>query len=431
MVNTKRMKNVTVNFHFILALVLILWINSGIFSYVSIYIPDSLKMLVFFIWFIIACLKNEKFLVNYLWNSKLLLVFFLLLLIANNYISTIYITYYIKTTMFLFVIYSILIFYYKPKYINEMKTMVYILVLDYVYVGINTVIKLLQFPNLARILSKDEGSIGEILGDGVNNFLAIGNYTFAYSMIFVGLFFGYKVYFEKKIRFIFGYIAVLILLIFMEFTMSILLMVLFTVIIIFMIFSRNRIRMIINTMFLLPIFILLLMNLPELLVYISSYLPVAFESKIISIAEFLQGGNIDGVVLSIRINLYMQSINSFMDNIFIGALGGSGEIGQHASWLDFLGQFGLLSFPIFLFLLRGYKYITKSLPRELKTYVKISFLYFIVLGFVNTAYTPRLLLTLFVFVPFVTKSCLKKPLLTDLRGNYNDENSKRRGNLYV
>ena len=115
------------------------------------------------------------------------------------------------------------------------------------------------------------------------------------------------------------------------------------------------------------------------------------------------GKTIQNSALNLRLTLYIQSIDVFLNNILIGALNNNFVIGGHSTWLDFLGQIGLLSCPIYVFFVMCYLYIKKTVPKNTLVYVKACFIYIFFLGFINTVYIARILLTLVVFVPFAAK----------------------------
>jgi hypothetical protein len=158
--------------------------------------------------------------------------------------------------------------------------------------------------------------------------------------------------------------------------------------------------------------------------FFSSFMPYRIESKFIQLSYFLLGQNIEGTDFNERLGLYVDSINVFSNNILVGALSGNGEIGGHSTWFDFLGAFGLISLPIFLFFIRSYKYVTKNLSSRILPFVAICFVYILVLGFVNTIYSPRLLLTLFIFVPFIVKVSKVQNVVVEEK-----ENNKLSGNI--
>jgi hypothetical protein len=120
------------------------------------------------------------------------------------------------------------------------------------------------------------------------------------------------------------------------------------------------------------------------------------------IAYYLSGHDVSGTDLEARNNLYYQSIEAFAHNIFGGtALSGSYmyRAGGHSAWLDLLANFGLFSIPFFIFLYKAYKYCKNRIPINLRQFVNVYWLYFICLGFINTALFAPIYMMWFLFLP--------------------------------
>ena len=106
-------------------------------------------------------------------------------------------------------------------------------------------------------------------------------------------------------------------------------------------------------------------------------------------------GDID---LNSRFTLYSQSIDAFVNNVFIGSFG-ENKVGEHSTWLDMLGLYGLLSILLFIYLFNVYKFSKKRISQEGNTIFNIIWFYFIILGIINTVLFSKIFLTLFIIIP--------------------------------
>ena len=393
-----------INFHMFLSVLTILWINNGIFSYINVHIPTIVNIAIFAMWFLMSAMSRKRYIFDYIINIKYLLLFFTLLLFVNfSFSSVVDVSYYLKSTVFLMVIYSLFLYYNFYKEFKYQKFIFGLLMFDYIYIGINTFFKLIQNPGLSRTLSMSEEKIERILGLGASSFLAIGNYSFVYSLVFVGLFFAFKMVFGKKKYYIIPYTATFLLMLNMQFTIALMLLPLFTLMLLIIRVNKNNLILAMNISFIAVLSIVIAVFLPDILIFASNYMPYRVQDKFIELAYFLMGSDIVGTDFNIRLSTYIYSIESFIGNMLFGALSGRGKIGGHATWLDFLGAFGLLSLPIYIFFINSYKKITKKIQGVSVQYIKVCWLYFLLLGLINTVYIPRILLTIFIFVPFAAQ----------------------------
>ena len=138
--------------HIFLSLFLLLWANNGIFSYINLHIPSFIKFLVFGICIIIETIidkNNFKKLIN---RTLPLIIMFLIVIITyiiykNTYLMIIY-----KALIYIFIIYSQYLYYINED--NKTKMIIInILLIDYLFLSINTLINLIDNPYLSRMLS--------------------------------------------------------------------------------------------------------------------------------------------------------------------------------------------------------------------------------------------------------------------------------------
>ena len=139
-------------------------------------------------------------------------------------------------------------------------------------------------------------------------------------------------------------------------------------------------------------------------------IPNVVSVRLKELALFFSGNNISGTDVNARFSLYLQSMNAFLNNILTGTILNDANMysaGGHSAWLDLLANFGILSIPFFIFLFRAYKYCINRVPLIFRPFVKVYWLYFICLGFVNTLLFANICNIWFLFLPLFISSFFK------------------------
>lgn len=385
--------------HLALAVITLLWLNVGVYTYISHYMQDTIKLLVFAIWFGMACFFKRNYFINYIVRIMPLIIFYGILFLISllNYSSALEL--YISTFRYLFIVYSIFLYYINDYNHKLLWIITVILCIDLLYVGFNTYIQLQINPSIARYLATSSDLQRVLLG--AEAYQGIGSYSYAYSIVIIELLFLFNlIYGDKhKTLSVIGFVAVLVLLINMQFTIAILLSLIFGCYLVFAKVATKNTAFI-GIAFIVIILLLVFVFLPNMFDFLSNvdFIPDNVSVRFNEVSLFLQGSDIDGTDMSERLRLYSISLKTFFQHIFIGTL--TGTIGNHSAWLDLLGRLGLLSIPLFVFFIREYKYIVSKLNIKCRIYVKTCYLYFLILGFINTAFFAQLFVMLFIMVPF-------------------------------
>ena len=129
-------------------------------------------------------------------------------------------------------------------------------------------------------------------------------------------------------------------------------------------------------------------------------------SKLNEVNAIIDAG-IMGQEISIRFELYMQSVRAFTDNVLVGTWGDDTAIyqpGGHSEILDLFGAAGFVGFLSLCFVLFQYnRYVLAEIPANKSLeYVKWSWIICFVLGLVNTLITSSQIgLVVFFVVPSV------------------------------
>lgn len=386
--------------HLILGCCIILWINGGLINYIFGSIPDLIKMTFFLIWMLIAVSYDKRFFDECLLSSVSLLFFMSVLFAAMLITKLSTITYYLKVCIFLLMINALYVFY-SRFYKEHIRFILYVLAVDCTYIIFNTLIHLRTSPNISRYLSSSEDKVLLYLGKPSSSFVAVGNYTFAYGIVFLGLFFLYRVFSHNKRKglYTFFYLFIYLVLIKMEFTIAILLYALSSVLYFCMIGVKDRKKIIFICLMMMVVCVILIIGIPTVLKEVAIYFPEGIAVRLNEIGDMFSKELSNKADLKLRLVLYSTSLNTFIQNILGGCLLNSeGIIGGHSTVLDFLGSFGLLAFAAFIYFTQFYIVSFKSFKGNIQKVYVCGIFYFLILSMVNTTFSPRILLyTVLVF----------------------------------
>jgi len=386
--------------HLFLAISVLIWLNAGIYTYLTEYIPNALKLLVFGIWLFIACLK-KGYLKSIILKTWTLIFFYSLIILYNCFNQNDTMQILMKNIQYIIIIFSIFLYYFDIKYLKYQKIIIAILALDIIYVGLNTTINLSVNPQLARILSSTPEIQEQLLG--MSSIKGIGNYGYFYGLVMVVLILFYKLIYDNKYRFFNGSLCLLsiILIIQAQFTIAILFVFLFVILLLFskILHSKARIIASILTFF---AFVMIYSFLPNILISISNLngLPSEVSIRFKELANLSLGMEMGGTDLGLRFQLYTQSINAFCSNIITGSVLGIENVGGHSTWLDMLGLYGLFSVMFFTFFIKVFKYMRMQFRGANRMFINKVWLYYAFLGIVNTTLFANIFIILFIFLPF-------------------------------
>lgn len=389
--------------HLILGCCIVLWINGGLINYLFVHIPDVFKMVIFLMWICIAVTYDKCFFNTYLLKSVSLFAFCGVLIAAVVMTDLNTISYYLKVCVFLLMINAIYIFY-SRFYTEHSRAILYVVAIDSTYIIINTLIHLINSPNLSRYLSMSEDKIVLYLGRASTSFIAIGNYTFAYGIVFLGFFFLYRTLTSKKNRILFTllYFFMYLVLIKMEFTIALLLYALSSLLYFCLIGIKERKKFILILLMFMAANVIFIIGIPIFLQSIAKYFPEGIAIRLNEIGDMFNKELSNKADLKLRLVLYYDSLNSFIQNILGGCLLNQEEsIGGHSTILDFLGSFGLLTFPIFIYFGEFYLTTLKYFKGNIRKIYITGIFYFVTLSIVNTTFSPRILLYAFLVFPLL------------------------------
>lgn len=394
--------------HKLLALFVIAWMSNGLFTYIMPYLPNIIRWGSFFIWLGIAFIANKHFISKFIMRCSWLVIFLGYLFLLSFFVSDAYIFIYIQSFMYLLIIFSLFLYYFEDKYTTFRKVIFFYLLLESIYLAVNTYMKLNENPLLSRLLATGTEMTKDIFGHA--NFQGIGSYGYFYGLVAVIILSLYlSINFPKrKLTTLVLFVGFSLVLIKSSFTIAIL----FTVLLSFVLLMINLAK---KNLFI-PIFItviaIILVSqgaIVGILNYFSDFefLSAEIRVRLNELATFFSYNSIStGTDLHARSSLYTESLESFFNNLLLGtslSLGGIDLAGGHSAWLDLLSRLGLSSFPLFCFFFIAFKYTLKKTPAKFKTITLICWIYFCILGFVNTMFFSSIFTVWLLFIPIAIK----------------------------
>ncbi|QEL88546.1 hypothetical protein [Bacillus mycoides] len=380
--------------HIFLALFVVSWMNSGIFSYVSPYVPGIMRWFIFIVWFGFALLSSKKYtrlLFNHIWPLLILCIYITILSMCTSQPN---LDIYLRGIQYLMVVYSIFLYYFRRSYLKTQKLLILYLIVETVYLTCNTYLKVQDNPLLPRMLAA-----GNEVMPGV------GSYGFFYGLVPVILLFTYLFlnFNKNKIFHLIALVFLFVILVKAAFTIAILFTIALSFLIIAIKFTKGNPYWITFIFILIAIFVFdggLTWILYQL---VSLNLPDVVQHRLYEMLDLLSGTGLSaGSDLGSRKELYSMSIDAFLNNIVTGTSFSSTvgyKIGGHSSWLDLLALLGLASMLLVVFLFKSYRYCKINLPKSFRAFVNIYWLYFICLGFINTLMFANIFTIWFLFIP--------------------------------
>jgi hypothetical protein len=388
--------------HSFLALVVLAWLNVGMAGFGMSYVPNYVRWGLFAIWFILSIFYDKGFASIFVVQSwPLLVLMFYMLLMASYGAADVEI--YEYPTSYLLVVYSIFLYYFRDKYRPIQLMFTLCLIADVLVVGIRTYFELGKNPLLARYLSTASVDRHMILGD--ESFPGIGGYGYAYALGAIILALGYLLLNGVGRKPLIGLLLVgsISLLIKASFSIAIILVTILLVVVTIIRVTRKYDRVAMALSGLLVAGLVIGVSVP-LLVYLSAtdFLP---REVSVRLAELAMGPSASGTDLHGRMSLYGQSVTVFQQNFFFGAAAdasGASRPGGHATWLDLLAMFGLFATTMVIFLAKAYRFTVDRVGDEFRQLIAVIWLYFMILGMVNTLLFTNVFIAWFLLLPMST-----------------------------
>lgn len=393
------------------ALLVIAWMNNGLFTYIMPYVPNYIRYGLYFMWLGFAIVTKKEFIGFLFVEVCPLLLFYFYIIFVYLFTDASLITY-IKSITYLIIIYSIFLYYFNGENRRFQKILCGLLILDFIAVGINTHFQLKINPLMARYLATGTDTREMLLGN--ETFHGIGSYGYSYSLVAIILLLIFLFLNQSKRKFLLFLSIVLSLTLLIQFAFTIAIMFTLFYIVVLLIIKNKNSTVVMG--FLVIILFLIFLNMDYFASILTLFaeiqvIPYEVSVRLIELSDLFSGYDIFGTDLYSRQSLYLQSLDAFLNHVFIGTLSYDNIIyaaGGHSAWLDLLATFGLCSTPFFIFLYKAYKYCIKGVPVAFRTFVNVYWLYFVSLGFINTLLFAPIFTVWFLFLPVFINECFNE-----------------------
>jgi hypothetical protein len=304
--------------------------------------------------------------------------------------------------------------YYIEGNLKFKKIALLIIFIDFGVIIVNTTILLQSTPNLVRMLSTQDGL------EKVENISIIATYATVYSVVayIVFLIFTLKNIDKKFLKF--AALILIALLSFFVIKCSLFIAVGLIAIGLFIrVFPEHRQKTII--LIGLACLVILLLRVPfGNLMLQMSHMELwgdILKDKFNDFGNLSLYGSSGAYMSEMRFELYQRSINTFLNNPFLGihSIGETSyRIGYHSGWLDGFANYGLLRYPFYIaFIIGLYKIVRDAVSPKYQYGIMIVFLIYVLFGMVN----PN------VFPQIWTVICLVIPFSISIIDDYNEKNT--------
>jgi hypothetical protein len=403
--------NIVTRIHMVLALIVIAWMNNGFFTYAMPYVPNFIRYGLYFAWLGLALVGNKRFFEKFIKQTWPLLLFFCYMLLISLFVETDLVVY-IKSISYLIMVYSIFLYYFNSRHIKFQKLLSVFFILDCIAVGINTYIQLQINPLLVRYLATGMDTRERLLG--TEAFPGIGSYGYFYALVAIIILLAFLFLNQRKRKslLLLAIVVTIALLIQATYTIAILFTFIFISLLIILRYGNKYtvISIVVLGIISLLIFQGVFASMFSQLADIQG-IPYEVSVRFDELAGFFSGNDVSGTDLNSRQGLYLQSVDAFANNLLTGTVVNDSSVyraGGHSAWLDLLATFGLFSIPFFIFIYNAYKYCKNRVPIMFKSFVKVYWLYFVCLGFINTLLFAPIFTIWFLFLPVFMSAFFKE-----------------------
>ena len=388
-----------------LAMLVISWLTGGFYSFISPYVPSILPYASYLLWFFLSFIISPKVVIDCLLRLTPIVIFMIYVNYIMNDLNKVNILLYFQISMYIFIIYSIYCYYSSTGLKLSRNRIVLLLIFDFTFVGINTLLKLKSNPMLSRLLATSREIVTNL---GLNNLKAVGSYAYVYSIVMILLYISFDIFYlnERKnitLKYI-SFVLLIILLFRTSFSIAILLFFLFFgVIVLLKYIQKNPVLFILLFIFLIFLYFLNIYSIFFRYFANTSFLSETIRVRLLELSDFLSGDFSHSTDLGSRFYYYSKSIESFSNNIF-GTSGNFGvySAGGHSSMLDMFALFGINSLMFLFSILMIARDIVLKTSVKYKSLSIIILIYLFLLSIINTMLFSTIFITSIIFIPFLT-----------------------------
>lgn len=299
----------------------------------------------------------------------------------------------------------------ESKKIPERFVKAYILTL--IIVNFNTIIALLQNPQLSRDLAS-----GMMIGAVTNTSgILIAGYGYVYGLIFIitAILINYsknrKI--EKSSLMFLLLVSSIIVIIIASYTIALILTVITSVIGI--IYNEKNKGIVLLLFIVVTVFSLLFryelaQQIRDIAYKVENLL---YKERFLEIADFLAKSDIESSNLFSRFWRYSLSFDTFKQQPLVGIgayYNNSSLIGFHSTLLDDLARYGIFSLFFWIMIIKWNIFIYRNLPKKVQTYAILSTLAFFSLSIINTTHFAAVVSAMNIIAPMVLGINIKQTI---------------------
>lgn len=385
----------------LMASMVILWLNAGMYSFVQRYIPGIIMYGVFLLWFIYA-VQHKHYRIEFTGCFiKMIPTICLLGLMYAINISSLtrsYLMFYV----YVFMIAAIAIYYQHDSRGRSLLLKVW--AFDVVAVVINTYIQVKRNPFVIRNMSANASVFESLFGGRLYGVASFSN-VLCYSVVMLFL---YSRIVNKKVKSrTIDWIGVCALLL-LIFKSQIAILIAFSLTGILLIslasFFEDLNKLILFVVISLVAFAILYKYLPDILKYISTIesLPELLRVKASDASLIISGASNNLKDATVRMQQYENDIACFLRNPLVGTLGDNTNIGGHSTWIDFLGMYGLLSIVVMIWHIGLMKNVVKASAPEERIMVAVIAIVFTTIGIIDPIIFQNVYMVFLMVIPYMS-----------------------------
>ncbi|MBQ7818381.1 MAG: hypothetical protein IJ341_01660 [Bacteroidales bacterium] len=310
-------------------------------------------------------------------------------------------TIYLLIFMFIFSVYS------DKQYENDRSVILSIWLVDTVISCIYSIYRLIDEPNLSRMLSTGTYHTTEeaIRARGIISFGVI----YGLALFLIALFYLIIMKKEKRIVNIILLTLFITALFLAQFLIAVILAAIGFVWIIFINNPGKADNTRLRVLGFIIIGVICILGLPLFISLSTQFQLFGYEinARLEEILLLFKGENLEGTDILARFSQYFISLSAFVSSFGLGKIAFSSvQVGSHSQWLDGFGNYGII-FALYIvafFIFR--RFVIQRLPnKKSKQLYSLIFAIYVVMSFINTSAWAPITLSLCVIVPFL---CLDK-----------------------
>jgi hypothetical protein len=299
-------------------------------------------------------------------------------------------------------------YYAYGKNYKSIKFFITIYLLYIVAIGSNSLIKMEDNWEIARILANSDQTVTSAYASPL-----MADFSHIYAMLFIVLTGAYYIkYYQKtflKVAIsVFVIVLNVLLILRSQYTYAIILMLVFATCIYFFNFNNTgfTLKKVITPFVLILALVLFWIYGAEILYWIGNNInATSVTTRINSIAHTIENGSIQsGSDLQKRIMLYDRSVQTFLSNFVIGVGGkvykAGGLVGGHSQIIDNYAYYGVFGGTFFIvYLISIYKNVRAYLVQNNYKFFRLLFWLYLINCLINTSYTEPILSAVYFIIP--------------------------------